>query len=600
MKNKILWIVIVVGIVVGAGIFWLNTDITHKKMEALEIKSDFKLSDEDPRFQTWGKYFPDYVDMYLSIEDQKPSPTHFGGNLAYNKLMRYPQLTILWAGYAFSADFNEERGHFYAQNDQMNTARNHKDFLNSFGLASFDGQPTACMNCHSGWTPWLYKNVAKGDWAVFNTTQYWTMIKNVPLMDAKDPNSQDHRGIHGGTRMGLVCADCHNPNDMGLRLTRPAAIKALIARGYEPDSIAGIKAGRQEMRTLVCSQCHVEYYFRPTGGKVVVMGESISSDPNAKWWNGKQKTYDETDIWRNNNKPIEIAANGIELTFPWDEWKKGKPFRIEMLDDYYDKIKDIFPYDWIHKDTKAPMLKMQHPESEMYSGGVHAANGVSCVDCHMPYIRKGAKKLTQHNITSPLKDINSSCKSCHAQSEDYLRKQVYGIQNSIAYDLRSAEYAIVSLIKDIKYVREELGKQKLYQSNSKPDNAKITQILQEVLELHRKSQMRADFVNAENSGGFHNPKEAARALLQAINMARYAQSLLTEVAAKNHIQFKPSNLGFQDIFKLAPSQLRWKADVGDHKKGDKFYQENDVNVAPPKELIELDKEINPYNYKALD
>ncbi|PAF53160.1 cytochrome C [Helicobacter sp. 13S00482-2] len=602
MRNKILWIVIVVGVLVGVGVFWLNSDITQKKYEASSVGKNpiIELSDNDPRFDSWGKNFPEYLDMYLSVQNQEPKPTEFGGNLSYNKLMRYPQLTLLWAGYAFAVDFNEERGHFYAQNDQMSTGRNHKDLLNSSGLKAFNGQPTACMNCHSGWVPWLYKNVAKEDWSAFNTTQYWTMIKNVPLMDGQKADSIEHRGMHGGTRMGLTCADCHNPNDMGLRITRPAAINALIARGYKADSVQGIKASRQEMRTLVCSQCHVEYYFRPTGKKVKIMGESISADTNAKWWNGTQKTYDEIDIWRNGNKPIEIVADGIELTFPWNEWKKGKPFRIEMLDDYYDKNKDVFPYDWIHRDTKAPMLKIQHPESEMYSGGIHAANGVSCADCHMPYTRKGSKKVSQHNITSPLNDINSSCKSCHAQSEDYLRNQVYNIQNSVAFDLRSAEYAIVSLIVDIKYVRGELGKLSLYQTNNKPDEGKISKELQEILILHRKSQMRADFANAENSAGFHNPQEASRMLLQAIDMARRGQILLAEVASKNHIKFKASNLTFQDIQKFAPKELRWQVDVGNHKKGDRFYEEKDVNVAPPKDLIKLDENIKPYRYQVLD
>lgn len=603
MKTKIMWVVIIIGIVIGGGIFWLNSSITQKKYETTSngaTNSMNRLSDSDPRFQTWGKEFPDYLDMYLSIEKQEPQATEFGGNLAYSKLIRYPQLTIMWAGYPFSADFNEERGHLYAQNDQMTTGRNHKDFLNSFGLKGFEGQPTACMNCHSGWAPWLYKNVAKSDWTAFNSTKYWTMIKNVPVLDGQAPDSEAHRGIHGGTKMGITCADCHNPSDMSLRLTRVAAIKALTHQGYEPDEVAGIKATRQEMRTLVCSQCHVEYYFRPTGGKVKVMGESISQNPEEKWWNTKQKDYDEIDIWRNDNKPIQIVTEGIELVFPWHEWKKGKPFRIEMFDEYYDKNRHVFSADWTHRDTQAPMLKMQHPESELYSGGVHSANGVSCADCHMPYIRKGSKKLSQHNVTSPLDDINSSCKSCHSQSVDYLKNQVLSIQKSIAFDLRSAEYAITSLIVDIKYVRDEMGKMNLYQTDGKADNAKISKTLHHILELHRKSQMRADFVNAENSGGFHNPKEAARALLQAVDMARQAQTLLAQVSAQNNISFSASNLGFEDIQKFNPGEAKWKADVGTHKKGDRFYHEEDVNNPPPKELIKLDKQTKPYDYKALD
>ena len=89
------------------------------------------MSDDDPRFDVWGKNFPEYVDMYTAVERDEPFETEFGGNHSYSKLIRYPQLTVLWAGYPFSIDANEERGHFWIQVDQMDTARNNKDFLRS-------------------------------------------------------------------------------------------------------------------------------------------------------------------------------------------------------------------------------------------------------------------------------------------------------------------------------------------------------------------------------------------------------------------------------------------------------------------------------------
>ncbi|MCX2682502.1 ammonia-forming cytochrome c nitrite reductase subunit c552 [Campylobacter sp. MIT 21-1685] len=605
MNKKISLFGIVVLVVLIGAVLWLNNDISKKQNEGLggiDNKNFVELSDDNPVFDEWGKNFPDHLDMYLQVETQKPIPTEFGGNLAYSKLIRYPQLTLLWAGYPFSIDANEERGHFWIQVDQMDTARNNKDFLNAHGFAGFGGQPTACMNCHSGWTPWLLKNIAQNDWIAFNSTKYWTMIKNIPALNGIVENSEQHAGPHGGKRMGVTCADCHNPNDMQLRLTRPAAINALVQfRGYEADAITGVKASREEMRTLVCSQCHVEYYFRPTGQKVTVMGESITNDTSKKWWNGTQKTYDEYEFWRDGNKPTEIEVDGIELVFPWAEWKKGQPFRIEMFDDYYEKIRAIFNKDWVHKITDAPMIKIQHPESELYSGGVHAANGVSCADCHMPYIRKGSKKLTQHNITSPLQDINSACKTCHTQSEDYLRAQIKDIQNSVAYDLRTAEYGIVSLITDIKTLREKLGVLVEYQTDGQADKAKISDTLKEVLELHRKAQMRADFVGAENSTGFHNPREASRMLLQAIDMARQGQTKLVEIANANHIKdFKTSNLGFDDMQQLNPGEIHYKVDVNEHKAGERYYKHGNVNGNPPAQYLVNDKNLAPYNYNIVD
>lgn len=219
----------------------------------------------------------------------------------------------------------------------------------------------------------------------------------------------------------------------------------------------------------------------------------------------------------------------------------------------------------------------------------------------MPYIRKGAKKLSQHNVTSPLADINSACKTCHVQSEDYLKNQIKDIQNSVAHDLRTAEYSIVSLITDIKNLRDELGKMPEYQSDGKADVKKINAVLKDVLELHRKSQMRADFVGAENSTGFHNPREASRMLLQAVDMARQGQTKLVEIAAANGItNFKTSNLGFEDMQKLNPGEIRYKVDVNGKKAGDRYYEHENVNGNPPAALIEYDKNIKPYNHQVID
>lgn len=603
-KKGFIYFAIIVVIIAIVAVFMLNKDISKKQNEGTGgiISKEFvELSDDNPTFDHWGKNFPDYLDMYLTVETQKPVSTEFGGNLAYSKLIRYPQLTILWAGYPFSIDANEERGHFWVQVDQMDTARNNKDFLNAHGFAAFGGQPAACMNCHSGWSPWLYKNAAKGDWVAFNSTKYWTMIKNVPAVNSIEENSAEHSGPHGGKRMGLTCADCHNPKDMSLRLTRQAAINSLIMRGYEADKEQGVKATREEMRTLVCAQCHVEYYFKPTGQKVKVMGESIAKDATKTWWNGKQKTYDEFDSWRDGNKPTQIEVDGIELIYPWSYWKKGTPFRIEMFDDHYEAVRSVFDKDWPHKATKAPMLKIQHPEYELYSGGVHAANGVSCADCHMPYIRKGSKKMTNHNVTSPLANINAACKTCHTQSEDYLKAQIKDIQNSVAFDLRTAEYSIVSLITDIKNLRDTLSAMPAFQKDGKTDEGKISAELKDVLELHRKSQMRADFVGAENSIGFHNPREASRMLLQSVDMTRQAQTKLVQIAAKNGIaNFKISNLGFEDMQKLNPGEIRYKVDLDGHKAGDRYYEHDYINGNPTSNLLEDDKNLKPYNYSIVD
>ncbi|MCE3037590.1 ammonia-forming cytochrome c nitrite reductase subunit c552 [Helicobacter sp. faydin-H20] len=564
MKTKGLLVLIIVGIVLGIGVAWFSADIGAKKSESVAIKTENSqgLSDDNPDFAVWGARFPDYLDMYLKMKDSTYTATEFAGSYPYSKINRYPQLTMFWDGYAFKYDYNQNRSHYYSQIDQMDTLRNNKEYLNSHGLKAFDGQPGACMNCHTGN---LQNLVKKFGWIEFNTMKYWTIIK---MMEG--PNT-----VHG-KKMGSTCADCHNPDDMSLRVTRPAAIKAFIARGYEGDEKHGIKADRQEMRSLVCMQCHVEYYNQPTGKKVTVKAET---------------KYQEIPELREGNKIIEVQADGIELTYPWKFWKKGEPFRIEMFDDYYESVRDSFPYDFIHASTKAPILKMQHPEAELYSGSVHAANGVSCADCHMPYTRKGAKKVTNHFIASPLLDVNASCKSCHTQSEDYLKNQVKDIQRMVAANIRSAEYAVASLIQDITTLRSEMLKLQEFAkiADKKQQEMEITKILTPALELHRKSQMRADFMNAENSSGFHNPRESNRIALQAVKYAKDGQNEVLAIAMKYGIKMQASKLGFEDMRKIAPKPS---------EVNNKRYYESPLQDDAPKDLLKLDKNLVPYNYKA--
>ena len=75
--------------------------------------------------------------------------------------------------------------------------------------------------------------------------------------------------------------------------------------------------------------------------------------------------------------------------------------------------------DWTHQLSKAPMLKAQHPGYEIYLTGTHASRGVSCADCHMPYISEGGQKFTSHHIVSPLKNVSNSCQVCHREETEH-------------------------------------------------------------------------------------------------------------------------------------------------------------------------------------
>ncbi len=259
----------------------------------------------------------------------------------------------------------------------------------------------------------------------------------------------------------VSCIDCHDPSTMQLRITRPALIEGLRAfkssqgvQNYDVNKMAT----RQEMRVYVCAQCHVEYYFK-----------------------GQDK----------------------QLVYPWQ-----KGIKVENIVAYYDEAGFK---DWSHSETGAPCLKAQHPEFELFSQGIHARSGVACADCHMPYKRVGAVKISDHQVRSPVLNISHACQTCHRWSENELKARVENIQDK-TFQLRNiAMDALIDLIKDIKTAKA---------------SGKSETELAKALDFQRKAQFYLDFIEAENSTGFHASQEAARILAESINFSRLGQASL--------------------------------------------------------------------------
>lgn len=467
--------IVVVG--VSFGISMLRTNISEKKAEGRVYPMLLaQLSDDDVSPEKWGQSFPSQFEAYYRTKEDH-AYTPYGGSLPYSKLIRFPQLTRLWAGYAFALDFNEERGHYYTQIDQIETMRNNRAYLNAHGLTKFKGQPGACINCHSGWTPKMVRDMG---WLEMNSTPYTEIVAYLE----ENMGSGDQ-----GAALGSACADCHHPDDMSLRVTRPAYINAMEIRGYAKDEKSGLKGTRNEMRSHVCQQCHVEYYFQP-------------------------------------------GTN--ELVFPWATWPKDTPFEIEMFDEYFDGLQAIpnaFRRDWVHTETGAQMLKMQHPEAELYSAGIHARSGVGCADCHMPFKREGAIKVSDHHVRSPLLDVEAACRTCHSISRDALQARVAFIQERTSRSLREAEWSILALIDDIVAAQAALLPK---------GQAVLESVLEQPRDFHRRASMRWDFVASENSTGFHAPQEAQRILGQAIDYARRGQLVLQKGLQEQAISMAPT------------------------------------------------------------
>lgn len=424
MNKKILYGLIFVGLLfLGAGTGLLLSNITRQQVEAEQYPLRIaEIGEDEIDPAVWGQNFPAHYDRFMMTQINY-GETPYGGSEPYSKLERYPAMIRLWAGYAFSIDHNEERGHYYSQIDQAATQR----------VQAPRNQPGACANCHAGEAPLL---IADMGWEGFNSTPYNDLVDS----------------LHTGS----TCADCHDPETMELRLTRPGLINALEQQGID-----WTEASRQEMRTYVCAQCHVEYYF---------------------------------------------AGDDKLLTFPWADG-----LNIDDMDGYYERIGFA---DWTHAETNAPMIKIQHPEYELFTTSLHYDSGVACADCHMPYIREGGVKISDHWIRSPLTNVNASCQTCHNIAEEDLEARIINIQSNTAELLRLSEEALLEAIDTIVAAQ---------------DAGATDEALAEARDLHRRAQMRWDFVSSENSTGFHSPQESARILAVSIDMAHRAQQSATQV-----------------------------------------------------------------------
>ena len=454
-------LVAVLSAVAAIGLAALLTNIFLRQQEATNpFYRVVELDDETTDPEVWGKNFPMQYDGYKRTVDQER--TKYGGSeavprtptaadprsiVAQSRLEEDPRLKTMWAGYAFSKDFREERGHAYMLDDQTFTERQ-----------SVVQQPGACMHCHgSVYVP--YKKLGGGD-----------LIKGFEAM-----NQMKYQEARKLVTHPVACIDCHDPKTMQLRVTRPGFMEG-IQKVKAAQGVANFDvnrdATRQEMRAYVCGQCHVEYYFK-----------------------GAEK----------------------RLTYPWD-----KGLKADEILAYYEE--NSFK-DWTHAESGAPVLKAQHPEFEMWSQGIHARSGVACADCHMPYQRVGAMKITDHHVRSPMLNLNRACQTCHRVPEEELRTRVQTIQDR-TYQVRNvAMDALVALIGDIRAAKER--------GATDPQLAVSRG-------HHRRAQFLLDFIEAENSMGFHADQEAVRVLALSLDESRRGQAGLPGSLASAGATFKPA------------------------------------------------------------
>lgn len=411
----------------------LTVSIRGNKADQNRINATPEMKTWETRSSEYAKYYPRQYDSYMQTRQ---------GDKLVDAIKDTPALAILWAGYSFSKDYNAPRGHFYMLEDNHNTLRTGAPVDDKTGP-----QPTACWTCKSPDVPRLIERDGELEFFTGTWAKYGNEIVNP-----------------------VGCADCHDPKTMELTVVREHLKRALDAEG----SLKFANATHQDMRSLVCAQCHIEYYFKPT-----------------EW----------------DDKGVKKEAEVV--TLPW-----AKGFAPEQIEEYYNEYGFT---DFTNKLSRTPILKAQHPEYETFRTGIHFRRGLSCADCHMPYVREGGVKYSNHQVSSPLDNIANTCLNCHQDTEEGFKQLV---QQKLERKNQLAKAATEALAKAHLEAAKawELGATEME--------------MQPVLQDIRHGQWRWDFAVASHGAFFHAPEETLRTLASAVNYGQEARVKLRTILAK--------------------------------------------------------------------
>lgn len=295
----------------------------------------------------------------------------------------------------------------------------------------------------------------------------------------KNPWKEVHAMIPEEHReLGVACIDCHDNKDMSLKISREfTLVKALKGMGIDPQKLT-----RQEMRSIACAQCHVTY--------------NIIKDENKK---------------------------SVGIYFPW----QGSSWGNISVENIIKQIRsDPSIKEWKQKVTGYPMAFMRHPEFEVFSrDSVHWKAGASCADCHMPYTKVGSYKVSDHRVTSPLKNDMKACIQCHSETAEWLKDQVIAIQDRTVSLMIRSGYATATAAKLLETAHNAQASGKNIDSELY-DRAK---------DYYEEAFYRSLYIGAENSVGFHNPTEAMRILGDSIAFATKAEGLLRQALVKTGV-----------------------------------------------------------------
>ncbi len=433
------WAVLIVALVATFVLGILAASILQRREEAVRQRPLVPIGKWEMDAAKWGENFPREYETYRLMADSTHQ-TKYGGAMQRDYLAATPANVILFAGYGFAKEYRQARGHVHSVEDVTKTLR-------------VDATtPATCWTCKSPDVPRLMHELG-------GESDGPRRFYAGKFLDLKDQITHP-----------IGCFDCHDPDTMQLRITRPALREAFQRQGKNIK-----KVSHQEMRSLVCAQCHVEYYFQ-----------------------GKDHY----------------------LTFPRD-----KGTTPEKMDEYFSDAKatgstDAEFADFTNAISKTRMVKIRHPDYEVYRTGVHAYRNVACADCHMPYRSEGGAKFTDHHLQSPLLNISNSCAVCHRWSEEEIRRRVEGIQDTVHEGRKRAELALAQAHFDVAAAIE-----------AGADDRELA----DVRRLVRSAQLRWDYVAANNGMGFHSPEECMRILAAAVDLAGQGRVECARILARHGV-----------------------------------------------------------------
>lgn len=122
-RPALAWLLFFATIVVVFLLGLLASSVVERRAEAAFVNvPKTKINAFEPRNEVWGQNYPREFQSYYGTADTLFS-SKYNGNTTIDMLEVDPRLVVLWAGYGFSKDYKQGRGHFYAVKDVQNTLR---------------------------------------------------------------------------------------------------------------------------------------------------------------------------------------------------------------------------------------------------------------------------------------------------------------------------------------------------------------------------------------------------------------------------------------------------------------------------------------------